>query len=478
MVVYSPVVALHNAVSAMLVEVRTAYTAPTLTKIVIIGAGSASFGPTIIGDLAVHAAQIGAADVWLVDINAEASEPMARFAARMFESAAAPYAIHPTTDRCEALPDADFVIVSIAVDRLETWKLDWQIPLRHGVRHVLGENGGPGGLSHALRNIPLLLGIAKDVERLAPRALVLNFTNPLSRLCLALHRHSSVRFAGLCHQLGEGYRLVNQVLCLVDVLEARAGIDVAEADALHVRNQRAIEDRLHLVAAGLNHFSFILALRDRETGADLVPLFRERLAAMPASFEPMSRRLYDTFGLFCATGDGHAGEYVGFAADTAALSGYDYDARAAYSDARWRWVRAVADGRAPALARASVERAVPIMCAVVRNLNQPELSVNIANRGCIENLPHDAIVEVPGIVDARGVHGAHVGALPRGLAAMMRNQIEIQELVVEAAVNGDRKAAMQALLLDPTVRSYMQAGHMLDDLLTAHAKYLPQFFCK
>ncbi len=427
-------------------------------KIVIIGAGSASFGPAILGDLALHAGLIGETEIWLVDTNAESLDTMARFATRLFGEAGLKFAVHQTVDRTAALPGANFVIVSIAVDRLETWKLDWQIPLRHGVRHVLGENGGPGGLSHALRNIPLLLGIAHDVERLAPSALILNFTNPLSRLCLALHRHSRVRFTGLCHQLGEGYRLVNQVLGLAD------GSD-----------QHAIEQRLHLVAAGLNHFSFILDMRDRQTGADLYPLFRQRLAAMPASFEPMSRRLYDTFGLFCATGDGHAGEYVGYAADTMALTGYDFDARAEHSSNQWHWVRSVADGQASPTLKASGERAAPIIAAIVRDLNQHELSANIPNRGCIENMSPDAIVELPATVNATGVHGVHVGALPRGLAAMLNQQVEIQELVVEAAVHGDRKAALQALLIDPTVRSYMQADHMLDDLLKAHAAHLPQF---
>ena len=112
------------------------------TKIVIIGAGSVSFGPAILGDLFSYAERLRGADVWLVDTNAESLEIMARYAARLNDATNSPYQLCTTTDRLEALPDADFVIVSIAVDRLEAWKLDWQIPLKHGVRHVLGENGG------------------------------------------------------------------------------------------------------------------------------------------------------------------------------------------------------------------------------------------------------------------------------------------------------------------------------------------------
>jgi len=438
------------------------------TKIVIIGAGSVSFGPAILGDLFSYAERLRGAQVYLVDTNAESLEIMARYAARLNDAVNQPYQISTSTDRAEALPDADFVIVSIAIDRLEAWKLDWQIPLKHGVRHVLGENGGPGGMSHALRNIPILLAIAKDVERLAPKAVLLNFTNPMTRLCRAVARETNVRFVGLCHQIGEGYKLVNEALGLV------------KADAAHASPEwhsivHQVEQKIHITAAGLNHFTFILDIRDRQTGEDLYPLLREKLAKMPADFELMSRRIMDTFGLFSAVGDGHAGEYVGFAADTIPLTGYDFGAYAKRGEAQWERVRAQANGTAPVDIRMTGERAIPIIDALLHDLNQHELSANIVNDGCISNLPDYAIVEVPAMVTARGVQGIHVGPLPGGLAAMMRNQIDIIELVVEAGVNGDRKAAMQALLLDPVVHSYAQAEHMLDELLAVHKKYLPQF---
>jgi alpha-galactosidase len=438
------------------------------TKLVIIGAGSVSFGPSILGDLFSYAEKLRGAEVWLVDTNAESLQVMTAYAKRLNEATNHPYHLNKTTDRTEALPGANFVIVSVAVDRLETWKLDWQIPLKHGVRHVLGENGGPGGLSHALRNIPTLLAIAKDIEQLAPNAMLLNFTNPMTRLCMAVARETNVKFVGLCHQIGEGYKLVNEALGLV------------KADAVHASQAwyslvRAVEERIHITAAGLNHFTFILDVRDKQTGEDLYPLLRERLAQMPASFELMARRLMDTFGLFCATGDGHAGEYIGFAADTIPLTGYDFGAYAKRGQEQWQRLRAQADGSVPVQIQQTGERAIPIMDAMLHDLNQHELSANIINDGCIRNLPDEAVVEVPAVVNARGVHGVHVGALPRGLAALMRNQIELMELVVEAGVKGDRKAALQALLLDPVVHSYAQAEHMLDELLAVHKKYLPQF---
>ena len=436
----------------------------TRPKIVIIGAGSVSFGPAMLGDLFSLADRLCGSELWLVDINPESVECMARVAGRANDELGQPFIVRHTTERAEALPGADFVVVSVAVDRLATWRLDWQIPLKHGVRHVLGENGGPGGLSQALRNIPIFLGIARDIEALCPNALLINFTNPMSRVCLALSRHTRVRFVGLCHQIGEGYRLVNRVLGIVPP-NGQAGHEMTAE----------IEQKIHLTAAGLNHFTFILDMRERGTGRDLYPEFREKVKSMPADFELMSRRLLDTYGLFCATGDGHAGEYVGFAHETMPLTGYNFDAYAQRGRDQWALLQAIARGDAPVQIRPSGERAAHIIDAITHDLNRPELAVNIRNDGCVANLPDGAVVEVPGVINATGVHGVHVGQLPIGLAAILRREIDIQELVVEAGVKGDRNAALQALLLDPNVHSYVQAQHMLDELLSVHAKYLPQF---
>ncbi len=436
-----------------------------MPKIVIIGAASASFGPAVLGDLFIHANVLRGSEIWLVDTAPEALHTMYAYAQRLNAACGSPYSIHQTTERRDALPLADFVIVSVAVNRIATWKLDWQIPLRHGVRHVLGENGGPGGLSHALRNIPLILSIARDVETLAPNAWLLNFTNPMSRICLALHRHTRVKFIGLCHQIGEGYRLVNQVLQRVPLMPTNEHL-MSEQQRSDYRN--ALESRYHLQAAGINHFTFFTAMHDRQTGEDLYPEFRTRVAKMPASFELLSRRWLDTFGLFCATGDGHAAEYVGYGAETMELSGYDFDAYEQRGAAQWQHIRDVASGTQPPSFIASGERAAQIMCAITRDSNTHELSANFVNRGVIRNLPDDAIVETPATVNATGIHGMHIGELPTGIAAMMRQQIDIQELVVEAAVTGNRAAAMQALLLDPHIHSYAQADHLLDDLSQAH----------
>lgn len=251
--------------------------------IVLIGAGSAGIGLDTLCDLFAHREELTGATIGLVDVDAPALAKVERLAQRLNAASGAPFTIQASTDRRALLPGADFVVIAVEVNRLPLWRLDWEIPRRHGVRHILGENGGPGGLLHALRTVPLVLEIARDIEALCPHALVINFTNPLSRVCLALTRYTRLRVVGLCHQIGAGLANVAQTLDL----------DETEID---------------LQAVGINHFTWITALRHRQSGADLYPAFRTRLALRPPAFEPLSRRLFDAFGLFPAAGDDHLGE--------------------------------------------------------------------------------------------------------------------------------------------------------------------------
>ncbi len=438
-----------------------------MTKIALVGAGSTSFGSGMILDLVAHADRLGAATVALHDVDQAALDTMLA-AARRLAAAAGATGLHfeATTDLRAALEGAGFVIVSVAVDRLATWQRDWEIPRRHGVRQVLGENGGPGGLSHTLRSVPLMLGVARVIEAVAPDALVLTFTNPMSRVCLALSQATRLRVVGLCHQIGAAYRIAGQVLGLVaDEHEARA-------------RSHWLHEQLAITAAGINHLTFIQDMRDAQTGADLYPLFRERMAAMPAEFEPLSRRVDAAFGLFPATGDGHAGEYLSFAWETSALTGYDFAGRAEHAAAQRAQLAAVAQGHAPAtpyLGQQSGERAVPIICATLADQHAYELAVNVPNRGSLAGVPDWAIVEVPAVVRAAGVTPLRVAPLPAGITALLAQQIAVQERAVTAALHGDRQAALQALLLDPVIDSHTSAVALLDELLLAHAAYLPQF---
>lgn len=439
------------------------------TKIVLIGAGSASFGVSTIADFFQQREMFLGSTLVLCDIDAEKLARVHKLAERMNDATGKPFQISSVTDYRDALDGAQFVFVATEVDRLERWKLDWEIPFKYGIQHVLGENGGPGGLSHALRTIPLVLGIAREMERRAPDAYLVNYVNPLSRVCFAITRYTNIKTIGMCHQINKAFSLAGQVLGLAPVVHEH----FPSAEIV-----RGLKNKVDLKQAGLNHLTWIYDLRDKQTGRDLYTEFRARLQNMPANWEPLSRRLYDAFGLFPATGDGHVGEYFAYAYETSDLRGYDFDGRAALSaDLDARVERAQRDDalRDEFLREDSGERGVNIVAAIANNLNEYELNVNVVNHGALSGLPDWAIVEVPAVVSGIGVTPLRVPALPAGITAVLNQQAAIHDRVVEAAVHGDRQAALQALLLDPLVTSYGEAEKMLDEFLTVHKNYLPNF---
>ena len=434
-----------------------------MTKIVLIGAGSVSFGTGTLCDLFAAREELKGSTVALVDVNPEALRVMAQVARRMNEATGEPFVIEATADRRQALPGARFVIISVAVKRNERWRLDFHIPLKHGVKQVLGENGGPGGLFHAMRNVPIVLDICHDVERLCPDALVLNFTNPEGRLCLAASRYTGLQFVGLCHGIGMAQTTIGQALDLPP-------------------------EEIDPQAAGLNHFTWVLDLRHKSTGADLYPAFRRAMAeknvetvGVPGEYQwgvRLCRYLMETFGYFPSPSDDHVGEYLAYAWEYCGLEGYDFDAAERGGEELWQRLQGWAGGQEPVdglLAQRSGERAAPIIVGVLGNTHQYELAVNVPNAGLISNLPEWAIVEVPATVDAAGVHGVHVGPLPEPIAALCRTQIAVIDRVVEAGVHGDRNAALEALLLDPVVTSISQAEAILGEMLEVHRDFLPQF---
>ena len=422
------------------------------TKIVIIGAGSVSFGLGMLSD-AVNMPELRGSAISLVDIDSQTLEAISALAHKMNDQSGAGLKIEHTTDRTKALPDAEFVIVSIAMRRNDLWKLDWEVPIKHGVRHTLGENGGPGGLFHSMRNIPIILDICRDIERLCPNALVLNFTNPVPRVCMAIDRHSSVKAVGLCHGIG------GQLGSLARVLQVSP-------------------ENLTCRAAGLNHFTWILDLRFEDSGEDAYPELRRRLHGYNPGFQPLSRRMFEAFGLYPSPGDDHIGEYLPYATEYCPMHGYNFDWAERSKAEMWQQIGRMIRDEEPVtdlIGRRSGERAFAIIAGILADSGHNELAVNIRNDGLVSNLPQEAIVEAPAVVDAEGVKGDVIGRLPLGIAALCRTQIGVQELVVEAAVTGDKGIALQALLADPVVPGFDAAEKILHELLALQADYLPQF---
>ena len=467
------------------------------TKITVIGAGSASFGENTLSAL-LRSKKLRGSTLALVDRNPRTLDIVKRLADRLNREWEAEFTITAHTHHAEALPGSHFVVSAIEVGpREELWKSDFEIPLKYGVRQPYAENGGPGGFAHAARNVRPVLEIVHAMEEACPDAWFINFTNPMVRICdlvnrygcRATSRHSKIKVVGLCHQIFAGYSMVGIALGKDLGFEIPDGITGMHADitqyALHEQVKRQAVQRLDIRAAGTNHFTWILSIRDRQTGEDLYPLFRERWQALPSDFEPLTRDVYDAFGIFPVPGDTHLCEYLPWVSDPQTkpwekynIRLYDWDLFAAMRDFSLNRLESMAAGVMPVdgLLDTDSEGALEIIENIAGAGNHYHLAANLPNVGQIANLPHNAIVETPVIVDGDGIHPIHVGALPEPVAELCRRELLSAQLGIDAAVAGDRQKALQCLLLDPVIRDIQTAKLILDDYLTTYREHLPQFW--
>ena len=460
-----------------------------MTRIVVIGAGSASFGLNTLGAL-IGSPKLRGAHLALVDRNADALELVHGLAARLNQEWGSGMILSSHTHHRKALPGADFVILSIEVSPREAlWRQDYEIPLQYGVRQPYAENGGPGGFAHAARNIGPVMEIARDMETHCPEAWLINYTNPMARICDAVARYSRIRVVGLCHQIGAGYAMVGKALADELGIEVPKGFTDTHASPATIPHFRKVVrqamERIDIQAAGLNHFTWMLGVHDRRTGADLYPLFRERWAALPPEFEPLTRRVFDAFGLFPIPGDSHLCEYLPWLSDPVtrpwekyAIGLYDWSYWDQNRGEGYQTIEKMIAGDLPTdlLREADSEGALEMIENISFAGDHYHLAVNLPNSGQIPNLPEGAIVETPGVVTGAGVHPVGVGPLPEAIAELCRREIAVTRLCVDAAVHGDRQAALQCLLLDPVITDMDVARQILDDYLENYREHLPQFW--
>ncbi len=431
-------------------------------KISYIGAGSAVFARQIVTDvLAVEGLECGT--FALVDIDEGRLDVARRLTERLVERSGKDWRVVATTDRRQVLEGSDFVVNSIEVAGRPNVGFDYDIPLRYGVDQCIGDTIGPGGIFKALRTGPAWLEIAEDVAQLCPRAVVLNYTNPMSILTLAATRHTGLPVVGLCHSVqGTSRRLAKY-------------LDLAYED-------------LTWRCAGINHNAWFTELsRD---GEDLYPKLREAARVSdiyeqdPVRFEVMLH-----LGAFVTESSGHFSEYVPYFRKRPDL--IDHYARPGYLGEsgfyRNNWPRWQERHQAQAAAWAAGEEEMPeersqeyaswIVEGMV--LNRPSVvHGNVVNEHLIDNLPAGSCVEVACLVDGRGVQPVHFGRLPEQLAALNRSHIAVHELMVEALVRRDRKAALHALMLDPltaAVCSLDEIERLFDEMWEAQRPYLSVF---
>jgi alpha-galactosidase len=421
---------------------------PNTAKIVFIGAGSMCFGLSMFRDI-FFGEKLQGSTLTLVDINAETLARMTMLARMLNDLSGAALKIEHTTDRRAALDGAGFVLNATAIERNRLWKLDYEIPKKYGIRQTLGENGGPGGLSFTLRTLPMVLDFARDIEELCPSALLVNFSNPESRVILALGKYSKVRAVGLCE-----------------------GIFGSQGHVAHIMD--IPKEDVDVWGAGLNHFQWLTHIRHRKTGEDLYPLLREKDATHDSTFAPLSRRLFRAFGLWVTCSDDHMGEYVPYGSE-AGDHGYDFDQderdRAEFIATLKRVLQR--SGTMPEWWHTpSGERGAAVIAGILHNQKRFIESAIVCNRGVIPNLPGDLAVEVPIVVDAAGVHPVSLGPLPDPIAKLLSVQASVQQLAVEAAVHGSKEIALEALLIDPVVNSTTAAAKVLDELWEVNRPYI------
>lgn len=432
-----------------------------MAKIAMIGAGSLVFGKTLMADFLATPALAGS-EYRLMALTRTRLDKMHAFVQRMIKDNRVNAKVVATTDRREALRDADYVVVMIQAGGVEEFRQDYEIPLKYGVDQCIGDTMGPGGVFRALRHIPALLEVARDMQELCPNAILFNYANPMAMCCWALGRVPGLQFVGLCHG----------VQTTMDLIASYVGLPKDEIDYL---------------AAGINHMAWFLKLEHK--GRDLYPTLKKNFEK-PGYYanEKVRGEVMRHFGYFMTESTGHLSEYLPyFRKNRKALDLYcDEPAFGGESGAYYKYCAMLAEKFAKTdplsiestkLGPRSAEYCSHIIEAketgVVFRLNG-----NVRNDGYITNLPAGCCVEVPIYVDRTGLHPTFVGHLPPQCAALNMTNVLAQGLTVEASFSGDPELVMQAVALDPLTASVLtlkETRDMVAEMLEAEKRWLPQF---
>ena len=421
-----------------------------MTKIALIGAGG-NFTPGVLRDV-MRSTSLSGAELCLMDLNAQSLDLNRAVSARMIEAAGSNVSLSATTDRREALESSDYVITSILVGGPEFCRPDVEIPLKYGIAQTIGDTVGPGGIIKALRTIPPIVEIARDMEELCPDAWLFNYTNPVTYLSIAVREETRIRAIGICHG----------VQGTVDALSGFLGVQI---DAFRV--------------VGVNHLSWLLELG--ASGEDIYPELRRRLASGDMPGWPISSLLSRRFGYFPTHTDRHVSEFFPYflRKETGYGSRYglglwDTDLWVRSKQERMKMLASQASGEAPLgdLSKPSGGDVIAIIEAMIED-SGVEFVVNQPNAGYATNLPEGAVVEMNARVDSKGITPVGVCSVPQSLLGVVQYRINQQEMVVRSALSGDKGLALQALILDPLTRSIEDAERMLDELLLANSRYVP-----
>ncbi len=445
-------------------------------KIVLIGAGSVSFGLSTLGDLMTKGAEkLQGSEVVLHDINETNLKLMNGVFSKAIDEASEDgeprlFKNKATTDLSQALEGADYVISSIENGpRIELWKQDYLVPRTFGSRQIFGENGGSGGAFHTWRQVPAIMKIIRMMEEKCPNAYFFNFSNPMHNICRAITGHSKIKTIGFCHGIGMTMNWIQKIM----------GLNPNEYT---------------ITSAGLNHYYWILHLiaekRTRTKAYETIQSleiekgqnFRSKMmeyAKIWAKKEdkPLLSEIFDLYGYFTLPDQSHPGEYFYWADSYAPEEKYDFEEYAKRGSLEKQRLKDTLDGKENNYwwVSASGERPIDVILGLEFDTNQRELALNIPNNGALSDLSNDCVVEVPAIVNKHGIHAEPIGKLPTGIAQLMKHQACVQELIAEAVITGDKNLAIQALLMDGTLESPEIARALLEKMMRLQNKYLVQF---
>ncbi len=442
-----------------------------MPKITLIGAGSVVFTRDLCNDILLTPALRGST-ISLMDIDPTRLELAKKVVQSLIDRRGLEARVKATTDQREAVTGADYVVTTFQQGGLKAHACDIEIPLKYGVDQCIGDTLGPGGIFRGLRTFPVMLELCRNMADVAPDALLLNYVNPMAANCWAIDRATGWRHVGLCHS----------VQGTSEMLAEWIGVPY---------------DEVIYLCAGINHQAFFLEFQ--RDSADLYPHIREA-AERPeiAGAEPVRIDLLRYLGYFVTESSGHASEYVPYFRKSPQRVEAELVPRFTAEGNEWfrngrtgGYLREQQEGQEAFLREfetlasgeieLDMERTREYCSWIIEAIetNQPiRINGNVPNHHLIDNLPYGCCVEVPCLVDGNGIQPTHVDNYPPHLAALNRTNINVQELIVEAAVTGNVDAVYYAAMLDPltaTVCTLPQIHQMVGEMLAAEAQWLPQF---
>jgi len=442
-----------------------------MPKITFIGAGSTVFAKNLIGDILGFPA-LSDSTLVLHDIDADRLRTSKIVARKVAAALGAQPIIQATLDRREALAGADYVICMIQVAGYEPGTvIDFEIPEKYGLRQTIADTLGIGGIMRALRTIPVLLDICRDMEVLCPNAILLNYVNPMAMNCWAINRATSIKTVGLCHSVPH----------TAEALATDINVPIEEIDYL---------------VAGINHLAFFLKIEHR-SGEDLYPRLRQFMVdreqdgnwpkrCPDGMVDHVRYELLKRLGYFVTESSEHLSEYTPWfikrdrpdLIESFQIPLNEYIRRCQAQIADWEQMRVTLEDENRPI---QIERSLEYGSLIIHSLetNQPRIIYgNVQNDGLIDNLPDGCCVELPCLVDGNGIRPTKIGPLPLQLAALMQTNINVQALTVEAALTRKREHIYHAAMLDPHTAAELsldQIHTLVDDMIEAHGDWLPGY---